>query len=191
MSSSDPPQPAAPPLPLHAVSYDSEGRRLTAQRRGGRPRKVAIAPTASEAEYIAAVNAARDRHVDADALVGAVEGKADADDVLRAVVEGLARETASLAWEIRRGRDGGRDVAQLCSRRIDGLSKIALVQLGRTRLGLGHDLTPNDPRREAIANCFLSSIETVLASSLPTTTFENVMSKIEERLREWQRGTPE
>ena len=187
MSSSDRPE---VPVPLHTVSYDGEGRRLAAVRRGGRPRKVALAPTASEADYIEQVNKARDRHVGDDVLVNAVRGRADADQVLGAIVAGLALETASLAWDIRQGRKGGKDVAQVCSRRIDGLAKIALVELGRVKLGLGNELTPDDPRKKVIVDCFLSSLDDVLASSLPADKYAMVMALIEDRLRAWQCETP-
>ena len=137
-----PPPPTAIPLPLHAVGRDADGAPLVVKRRPGRPRVVRPQPAADEADYVRQVNEARAAHVDADVLVGTLRGRADADQVLGAVIEGLARESASLAWEITQGRQAGRDTSQLSSRRIDGLQKIALLELGRRKLGLGDELGP-------------------------------------------------
>src|SRR5579863_10520015 len=98
MSVSDLPPPAVP-IPIHSVSYNAEGQRLTVASRGGRARKVRPAPSVGEQTYLERLARARDAHVAADALVRALRGAPGADAVVQAVIEGLAREAASTSWE--------------------------------------------------------------------------------------------
>ena len=187
--SSPPPVPLPTlPIPLHAVSRDGAGNELSVKRRPGRPRSVRRAPSATEESFIHAIRCARDLFIDSDPLVGALRDRVNVDLVLREVLNGLATESASILWEIRRGREAGRDTAQLSSRRIDALSKIGLVELARVKLSLGVDLTPSDPRTSVIVNVFVDSVRRVLEVTLPAATFSLVMSEIEQRLHEWRQG---
>ena len=161
---------------------------MIVRRRPGRPKVVRPAPTADEMVYVAAVNAARDVHIEVDPLVGAMRDGADADVVLEQVLAEIATESAALLWEIRQGRTNGRDTAQLCSRRIDALSKIALVQLARVKLGVGDTLSPNHPKMDAIVNFFLSTVSGVLDETLPASESSRVGRLIETSLRAWQSG---
>jgi hypothetical protein len=170
------------------VSRDAAGNELVIKRRPGRPRKVMPAPTAVEADYVRAVNEARDRHVDGDALVGALRGRADVDHILREIVLGLASESASISWETRQGRAAGQDTAQLSSRRIDALSKIGLVELARMKLRLGVDLAPSDPRTTRIVNFFVASVQGVLDETLPKAQAAALLGQIEGELHAWQRS---
>jgi hypothetical protein len=179
--------PPPTPLPLHLVTHDSAGKELLIKRRPGRPRKVVPAPSAVESDYIEQINTARDRHIEGDPLVASLGGREDTGRVLRAIIEALAREAASLRWEIRRGREAGRDTAQLCSRRIDALSKIALVYLGLRRLGDGHELARNDPHMTTIINFFVGTVTGVLAETLPRDQGATLSGKIEARIQAWQR----
>jgi hypothetical protein len=148
------------------------------------------APSADEMVYLEAVNRARDDHVVADPLVGVVQGKEEPARVLRKIIEALAVETAAIAWEIRQGRNAGRDVSQLCSRRIDGLCKIALVELGITKVGLSAELTADDPRMRIITEFFLATVSDVVASILPADCAPEILGRIARALRAWP-GDPD
>jgi hypothetical protein len=173
------------PVPLHAVTRDADGNQLVVKRRPGRPRVVRPQPAATEEHYIDAVNSARDGHVNADALVGVVRGQDDANNVLHQIMKALAVESASLAWEIRRGREAGTDVSQYSSRRIDALSKIAHVELGRRKLGMDDPLDPNHPRMTKVLNFFLVTVKDALETTLPAAQSSRVCDLVERRLREW------
>ena len=134
------------------------------------------------------MNEARAAHVDADVLVGTLRGRANVDQVLGAIIEGLARESASLAWEIRQGRQAGRDTSQLSSRRIDGLQKIAMIELGRRKLGLEGELGPQNPRMNTVVTCFMTTVSDVLEGALPVARASHLCGMIERRFREWQEG---
>jgi hypothetical protein len=175
-------------MPLHLAPRCADGTPLVVRRKPGRPKLVRPAPTASEEEYIEQINIARDHHVDGDPLVASLRGGEEIGQVLRAVIDGLARESASLGWEIRQGHQAGRDVSQLCSRRIDALSKIGLVQLGLRRLGAGDELTPSDARMNVIVDFFMKTVSGVLTATLPPELAGNLRELIDGRLLEWQTG---
>jgi hypothetical protein len=178
------PPPPSLPIPLHLAPRADDGSALVVKRRPGRPRKIVPAPSADEAVYLEAANRARDDHIVADALVGVVQGREEPIRVLHTILHGLAVETAAIAWEIRQGRGAGRDVSQLCSRRIDGLCKIALVEVGILKLGLSSELTADDPRMRIITESFLASVGDVIEATLPAGRATDIMGKIARALRD-------
>jgi hypothetical protein len=183
---SEPNSSPPPAIPLYAVTLDAAGKELVVKRRPGRPRKVMPAPSAIETDYISEVNEAREHHISSDAIVDAIDEREGADQVLLRIIEALATETASLAFEIRQGRKAGKDTSQLSSRRIDGLSKIALIELGRKKLCMGDELARSDNRMSIIINFFLATVTGVLVETLPVPLGARVRILIETRIREWQ-----
>jgi hypothetical protein len=111
------------PLPLHSVSGH-----LHVRRGPGRPRKARPAPDADALAYEEMAGQALEEHVGADAVVAAAELRQGAAELFDGIIVAVARETASLAWELRHSRDQ-RDVERMRSRRVDALVSLArLVQ---------------------------------------------------------------
>jgi hypothetical protein len=102
---------------------------LKMKRGRGRPRKVERMPTTSDLEYHAIMVEARQRFINDDPLVRAVENKANPAEVLFQVKASVAREASSLAFDQIEGQKRGRDTSQTSSRRIEALRKIAEIEL--------------------------------------------------------------
>jgi hypothetical protein len=103
---------------------------ITAQKRGpGRPKKIEAAPQEADLAHHAEVIEAKSRFMSADALVASLEHREDAREVLHKILIGLAREAASLEFQRIELEKRGRDPAQVSSRRIDALKKIAEIEL--------------------------------------------------------------
>lgn len=168
--------------PLHDLPTRERGR-LGILRRRGRPRSIAAVPTADEAAYAETVSKLRADHVETDTLVRALEGSARAVDVLRAIEEGLAIENASLRWELEHGHHKGRVREQMMSRRIDGLSKLAAVELAIHRLGATEgDL--RSARYQRVFTEFLGVVEDVLIAVLAEP--EPLLAKLRVALAGWE-----
>jgi hypothetical protein len=178
VNDSTPPTPL--PLPIHVVSKDNEGKDLVVKRRPGRPRVVRPRPSADEMEYTATINKLRAEHVDRDPLVHAET----TEDLLKNVVRGLAEETACLRWLIERGGLDPRAQEQCRSRRIDGLHKIALTLLGKKRVGIEPDISPE--KLERIAKLWLEMIREA-AAPLPQEVASPYVARVEKAMAEWLR----
>ena len=177
-----PPRSPVIPLPLHVAPRSADGTDLVVRRKPGRPKVVRPQPAADEEAYNEQVNLARNRHIEADAVVGAVAGRSEA--VLHEVLVALAREAAGLKWEREQGQRQGRDVAQLASRRIDALHKAALVLLGQRRVGINEV----DPKSEMMARTikfFVDTVDEALAGTLSAPRVDALTDQIGERLLEW------
>ena len=173
----DPPAPPASLLPMHAVALDADGRVLKTRRRPGRPRLVARAPDADELDYIQETNERRREHVAVDGLVRAID-RQDPKEILFAAEVALAHEAASLLFEIEHGEAEGKDVAQLHSRRIDALCKLAAIMLGRRRVFSGE---LEDGALPKIATAFLATVNEVLGQTLGKDRAELLMGEIRMR----------
>ena len=115
---------------LPAQDAPSTGHRnLKIKRAPGRPRRVERAPQVSDLEYHAAMVEARQRFIDSDSLVRAVEERADPIEILFQVKSSVAREASSLAFDQVEAQKRGRETAQTSSRRIEALKKIAEIEL--------------------------------------------------------------
>lgn len=164
-------------LPLHAVPLDGGGRALHVKRRAGRPRRVERKPDADELDYVRQINARRRAHVDRDALVSAIQAD-DSRQILSAAELGLAREAASLMFEIERRQNKGGDVAQLHSRRVDALVKLASIVLSRRKL------FPADPGEyiPKITAFFIESVAAVLHQTLDPQRADVLIREMSARL---------
>lgn len=169
------------PLPIHAVARDGDGNPVRVGRGPGRPKRVRVAPVADEAAYNAALRAAREAHVEDDAVVRAAELRDGAIDLGWALLRSIARETASIRWEIEQ-RPSSREAERARSRRIDGLLVIARLRIELHRAEAG-ELTPR--RLHALKRLLLETILAVATECLP----EEQLRQLERRVREvWEVG---
>ena len=77
----------------------------------------------------------------------------------------IARECAALKYEIEHAAERGRDIAPLCVRRLEGLSKLASLELSRLKLGQGTD-DPRSPRARRAVQAFVAVLEQALDEHL-------------------------
>jgi hypothetical protein len=149
--------------PSHALVHDGL---VKVQRPRGRPKKVERKPDLSAIDYARDLNALRRAWVDGDALVSLLRAEApDVNDVVQEVRLQIARECASLKFDVEHAAERGRDASQLRVRRLDGLSKLASLELARLKLGQGMD-DPRSPRSRRAIQAFVSVIEQALDEHL-------------------------
>lgn len=160
-------------LPLHALP----GVRAAVRLRG-RPRKVATrAPEGDARGYLSAAAARREAAIAADPLVEACDAHADSVD---GVIAGIARETAALRWERTRLQDRGSETAaQVSSRIVDALGKLASLVVGRHEARRGE---PTPAQLAAVRELFLDALEETAASSLGDDLAADLMARVRVRL---------
>lgn len=126
-------------LPVHAAptvgGKGKQGHTYKVTRAAGRPRRVERMPTTSDLEYHALMTEERGRFVDTDPVVRATQKNADPLDVLKIIKGEVAKESAALHFQRIENEKYGRDVAQVSTRRIDALKKIADIELEIKKLG--------------------------------------------------------
>ncbi|HQP34499.1 MAG TPA: hypothetical protein PLI95_04960, partial [Polyangiaceae bacterium] len=163
----------APIIPMPTAP--AEGEPLVVRRRPGRPKKIRPAPTADQAEYERAVAEARERAIEGDAVrVLLQSGNADTAEVLWAIVEGLACESAALRWNREHAESGGADAQRISTRRIDALGRIAdLVCAGRKAGLLQTDY--RSPQVSKVADLWLATISEAANETLPVDVAQGVV----------------
>ena len=151
------------PLPLHLVTEPNDPRPVV--RKGGRPRKVRLAPRADAVAYAQTINTIRERSIETNALVRVLEDVDDLDDCVTAIKVELAQETASLNFESRQAIEAGRDPTTYSVRRIDGLAKLASITGTAARLGVRRGLDKDVLLR--LQEFFISTVEGVARETAP------------------------
>lgn len=116
-------------MPMHAAP----GSNIT--RQAGRPRKIERRPQQTDLDYHQQIAQEKAEFVAEDPVVKAIQSFSDSADILRRVKEEVARETAALHFQRIENEKYGRDTAQISTRRIDALSKIASIELEIKRMG--------------------------------------------------------
>jgi hypothetical protein len=114
-----------PPKGSNVVALD--GARGLVRRRPGRPRVIRPAPDVDERVYFEKLGEAADAFIEADpALVASTNQGVTEVERLDVLLQELAREQAALSWDRQRLQREGRDgAAQVSSRRVDALLKVA------------------------------------------------------------------
>lgn len=120
-------------LPVHAAPNTGKNP-LVVKRGRGRPRKVERMPTTSDLEYHAAMSEEKQRFIDQDPIVLAARSK-DAATLLRVLLAEMAKESAALHFQRIENEKYGKDTAQVSSRRVETLNKIASIQFELKKLG--------------------------------------------------------
>jgi hypothetical protein len=121
--------PNSQPPPSNVVPISTQP---VVRRRPGRPRVVRPQPDHDEAAYVARVAELAHQSIEGDPLVQAMDAPMTPIERLDIVIRSLARECAGLLYDRERVQAEGRDgVPQLCSRRIDGLLKLARLVVER------------------------------------------------------------
>ena len=188
VSSDHPDRPDLAPLleltPAHALPSDGSIRvvRLT-----GRPRKVDPRPTISQIEYNDRLNALRDQWVGTDDLVEllARPGPSDVAEVVQRVRVQIARECAAIAYEIRQAHAKGRDPEVLHQRRIDGLLKLASIEIVRVKMNVD-SFDPNSAKVQLVVREFLRAVGEVAVETLPEASATAFIERLEMAAVDWE-----
>jgi hypothetical protein len=127
----------------------------------------------------------RTAHVEADALVQAVEAGSDPDEILRHAVQELAVEAAAIRYEIVTAHEESRvdQVPQKMTARISALAKMASITLERHKLGMVEIDLRSLPVQK-VFELFVEAIEHVADSTLESSA--EFMKLCKEQLQGWE-----
>lgn len=160
-------------------------RELKVKRGPGRPRKVERMPTTSDLEYHAQMTEARQKFIDSDPLVRAIEDKADPVEILYQVKASVAREASSLAFEQVESQKRGRDTSQTSSRRIEALKKIAEIELKLRELE-AESINFSSERFQKVFALFGEKLRQAGQETLPPEMFDLFFNKFASMMENWE-----
>ena len=120
-------------LPLHTIA-DAKGN-ITVKRGRGRPKTVSRKPDISDLEYHAEMSEEKRAFIENDPVVKITKDRKEPVEVLRTISNEIAREQAALNFQRIENEKLGKDTAQVSSRRVEALAKIAGIELDMRKLG--------------------------------------------------------
>jgi hypothetical protein len=112
--------------------------------------------------------------------------RADKDEVLLEALRGIARESAALRFERERVARQGGDPSQLCSRRVDGLVRIASIICERARAGGAGELDVRSPKFAKVVSCFEQILGDAAQETMGEEMAELFVRRYRMRLEGWQ-----
>lgn len=170
--------------PVHNAPYTGKNQ-LQVKRGPGRPRKVERMPTTSDLEYHAVMTEERAKFVDNDPVLKAIRAKSDPMSVLAYVKEQVAVEQAALHFQRMENEKIGKDTAQVSTRRIDALKKIADIELELKKLG-ADTIDVNSEKMQRIFQFFISTVRAVLEDTLTPEQIDLIFNRLSTEFEGWQ-----
>jgi hypothetical protein len=163
----------------------SVGNILTLKKSPGRPKKIEKAPTQSDLEYHALVAEEKVRFVDSDPLVRSIEAGCDTLSLLHRIKLDLAKETACLHFQRIENEKLGRDTAQVSTRRIDALERLAKIELkireaDRDSINLGGE------KMQKVFALWVEVMREVAQEVLPPEFMDLFFSKFSSAMEDWE-----
>ncbi len=171
-------------LPVHTAP--NTGKKALVVKRGpGRPRKVERMPTTSDLEYHALMTEEKMRFIGTDPLVKAIEGNCDTMTLLHRVKLDIAREQSALHFQRIENEKRGVDTAQISSRRIDALERLAKIELkikeaDRDSINLGSE------KMQKIFSLWIEVMREVAQEVLPSEFMDMFFSKFSIAMEDWE-----
>lgn len=165
--------------PIHAVCEEPA---VKVRRLAGRPVRAKVKPTFDQAEYVRHLSKLRAAWTDADVTVQALVRGAERAELLRALSVAIAEELASLRWE-KEHASANDVIVALGVRRIDGLAKLASVQLALAKLEWG-EVRPRQVERAA--TFFLETVTGILNETLGPERGTEIVGRITRAFEGWQ-----
>ena len=181
-----------PILPVHAAPYSQQrsrseggGDALKVQRKVGRPRKVERMPTTSDLEYHAIMAEAKAKFIDEDSVVTAAKRHADPMEMLAVIRGEVTKESAALHFQRIENEKYGKDTAQVSTRRIDALKKIADIELEIKKLG-GDTIDVRSEQMQRIFQFFIETVRGILEETLAAEQIDLVFNRFSTEFEGWQ-----
>jgi len=178
-------------LPVHDASYHLKsgghgGNHLVMKRQGkGRPRTIARMPTTSDLEYHALMAEKKVEFMSADPVVNAARKRVDPVSMLATIKTEIALESASLHFQRIENEKAGKDIAQISSRRVDALSKIASMELEMKKLG-GDVLDVHSEKFQMVFKIWLDGIKEIVGEMLTPEQADLFFNKLATQLEGWE-----
>lgn len=175
-------------LPVHAAPHvggKSKGSPLVVKRQRGRPREVERMPTTSDLEYHAKMIEEKAKFVEADSVVQAALRQADPMQMLAVVRTEVAKESAALHFQRIENEKFGKDTAQVSSRRIDALKKIADIELEIKKLG-AETIDVHSEKMLRIFRYFIDTVRSILEENLSPEQIDLIFNRLTTEFEGWQ-----
>lgn len=163
-------------LPLHLTS-----KRATR----GRPREIKRIPKVKDLEYHAQMSAEKAQFVDQDPVVIAARGRADVAEVLRHIKEQIACEQAAIHFQRIENEKYGKDTAQMSTRRIDALTKIAHIELEIKKMG-GDLIDLRGERFQKVFALWIGIIKDVASETMPPELIDLFFNRLSSAMEGWE-----
>lgn len=171
-------------LPVHAAPNTGKNP-LRVQRQRGRPRKVERMPTTSDLEYHARMTEQKARFITGDPIVRAATAHADAADMLHSIKLEVAKETAALHFQRIENEKHGKDTAQVSTRRIDALKKIAELELEIRKLGADM-IDLKGEKMQRVFSYFIQQIKETAGETLAPEAIDLFFNRLQTALDGWE-----
>lgn len=171
-------------LPVHAAPRTNKNA-LVVKRGRGRPRKVERMPTTSDLEYHALMTQEKARHIDSDPVVRATATHSDSADMLHLIKLEVAKEAAALHFQRIENEKLGKDTAQVSTRRIEALNKIAGIELEIKKLGAGM-IDLKSEKMQRVFKFFISRIREIAGETLAEEEVDLFFNRLSTALEGWE-----
>ena len=176
--------------PARSNVVQIEGNLVAVKRGRGRPRKIEMAPTRADLEYHAEMAKEKAEFIESDELVTTVGKRADAFEVFRVIKQELARETASLKFQRIEDEKRGRDTAQVSSRRIDALTKVAHIEFEMKKIGADmFDL--KGEKFQKVFKLWIDTLQEVATEVLTPEVVDLFFNRIATAMENWEEKAAE
>ena len=142
-------------------------------------------PTTSDLEYHAHMTSEKAGFIDRDPVVVAALRHADPMAMLQIIKSEVAKESAALHFQRIENEKFGKDTAQVSTRRIDALKKIADIELEVKKLG-GDVVDVHSEKMTRIFKFFIETVKTILEENLSPEQIDLVFNRLQTEFEGWQ-----
>jgi len=170
-------------LPLHSLA-DKDGI-IKVKRSRGRPRTVNRKPDISDLEYHAEMSEEKRKYIATDPVVIAASGHGEAMVMLRVIRSEIAKEQAALAFQRGETEKYGKDTAQVSSRRIEALTKIANIELEMKKLG-GDVVDFRGERFQKVFQLWVSTLQEIAEEILSPEQIDLFFNRFATKMDGWE-----
>ncbi len=172
-------------LPVHAAPTTNGYTALKVDRGRGRPRKVERMPTTSDLEYHATMTEQKGKFVDGDPVVRATSKPTTPLDMLAIIKREVAKECAALHFQRLENEKLGRDTAQISTRRIDALKKIADIELEIKKLG-SDVIDVHSEKFQRVAKFWVETIREIAEQTLQPEQIDMFFNRFMTAMEGWE-----
>lgn len=172
-------------LPVHEAPFTGKHTLQVERKKRGRPRSVERMPTTSDLEYHHEMSEEKQRFIEKDPIVKASFSNKDSSEILHIVKTQVAKEAAALEFQRIENEKYGKDTAQISTRRIDALTKIANIELEIKKLG-GDILDLKGEKFQRVFKLLIESFQEVASNVLSEEQVDLLFNRLGTALEGWE-----
>lgn len=172
-------------LPVHDAPFTGKHTLVVERKKRGRPRNVERMPTTSDLEYHQEMSEEKQRFIEKDPVVRAAAGKLDSSEILHLIKSQVAKEAAALEFQRIENEKYGKDTAQISTRRIDALTKIANIELEIKKIG-GDILDLKGEKFQRVFALLIDSFREVASNVLSEEQVDLLFNRLGTALEGWE-----